>query len=71
MNDQTDKRRARKVLARQLLRDRGVPLGADFHQLDSDTVERIIDAANTLHYRTPRHAPGSRARMFYQYANRG
>jgi hypothetical protein len=56
--------------ARERLRQRGVPLDEDFHTLDSDTVERILAAADEHGYRKPRNAPGSRARMFYEYANR-
>lgn len=57
--------------ARELLRNHGVPLGADFHRLSSATVEGVVAAADAYHYRKPRNAPGSRARMFYQFANRG
>lgn len=60
-----------KQSARECLRGYGVPLGEDFHKLDSDTVERIIAAADAYGYRKPKNAPGSRARMFYQFANRG
>lgn len=56
--------------ARQQLKNHGVPLGQDFHQLDSETVQGVIDAADAHRYRKSKNAPGSRARMFYEYANR-
>lgn len=57
--------------ARELLRSHGVPLGEDFHRLPSSTVDKIVDAANEYRYRKPRNANGSRARCFYEFANRG
>lgn len=48
----------------------GFPLNRDFHSLSSDTVQRIIDAADSERYRTPRNANGSRARYFYARLNR-
>jgi len=47
-----------------------IPLFCDFHALNSDTVERILSAANSRRYRKPRSANGSRARYFYAYLNR-
>jgi len=48
----------------------GIPLGADFHKLDSATVDSILRVADLVKYRKPKQAPGSRARMFYAYLNR-
>lgn len=42
-----------------------IPLDVDFHALPSDTVERILNAANERKYRAPRNANGSRARYFH------
>lgn len=47
-----------------------IPLGGYFHALNSETVERIIEAANLVKYRAPKNANGSRARYFYAYLNR-
>ena len=59
-----------KDLARQHLRNHGVPLGEDFHRLPSETVERISEAARAHRYQKPKNANGSTARCFYEYANR-
>ena len=48
----------------------GFPLGADFHTLDSETVRRILLAADEHKYRKPSSANGSRARYFYAALNR-
>jgi hypothetical protein len=47
-----------------------IPLGADFHTLNSETVESINAAADCVRYRKSKGAPGSRARMFYAYLQR-
>lgn len=47
-----------------------IPLDRDFHSLDSDTVGRILAAANEWQYRRPRKANGSRARYFHAYLQR-
>lgn len=59
-----------KVTAREWLRAYGVPLGQDFHRLDSTTVEAVLEAAKAHKYRKPHSANGSKARCFYEYANR-
>lgn len=48
----------------------GIVLGRDFHALNSDQVERIIAAADSVKYRKPKSANGSRARYFYQALQR-
>lgn len=63
--------RKNKGDARQQLSNHGVPLNQDYHTLDIDTVERIIVAADKHGYRKSKNANGSRARMFYEYANKG
>lgn len=47
-----------------------IPRGRDFHTLDSSAVESVIAAADCVKYRKSKAAPGSRARMFYQYLMR-
>jgi len=47
-----------------------VPLDRDFHSLDSSTVESIIAAADSVKYRRPANANGSRARYFHAYLQR-
>ena len=42
-------------------------LREDFHALPASTVCRIIEAADLLKYRKPKHANGSRARYFFAY----
>ena len=44
-----------------------IPLGRDFHALDTDTIDAILAAAHVWQYRKPRNANGSRARYFYAY----
>lgn len=51
--------------ARDLAAGYGIPLNRDFHSLDSGTVESIIAAADSVKYRKPPAANGSRARYFY------
>lgn len=48
----------------------GIPLSRDFHSLDSDIVERILKAADSVKYRRPKNANGSRARYFHAYLQR-
>lgn len=54
----------------ELAKLNGIPLGADFHALDSATVDSIVAVADLVKYRKSKGAPGSRARMFYAYLNR-
>lgn len=56
--------------ARNMANTFGFPLGADFHALDSDSVRRILLAADSVKYRAPKTANGSRARYLYAYLNR-
>lgn len=59
-----------KADAREHCRQYHVPMGRDFHTLSSREVENVIAAADAHGYRKPPNAPGSRARMFYEYVNR-
>ena len=56
--------------ARALARRYSIPLDRDFHALDTDTVESIIAAADSVKYRRPANANGSRARYFHAYLAR-
>lgn len=42
----------------------------DFHALSSDTVQTLLAYADSLKYRKPRNANGSRARYFFAYLQR-
>ena len=57
--------RVAAIDARALAARYGIPLDCDFHALPSATVESIIAAANSVKYRQPRNANGSRARYFH------
>lgn len=56
--------------ARELARLYRIPLDRAFHALDSETVESIIAAADSVKYRKPRAANGSRARYFFERLRR-
>lgn len=56
--------------AHDILRRCKVLPGADFHALDSATVESLIREADAIGYRKPRNANGSRARYFHAYVQR-
>lgn len=51
--------------ASQIATNYRIPLNADFHTLPTDTVGRIIEAADARKYRAPKNANGSRARYFH------
>lgn len=56
--------------AKIMLKDRGVPMGDDFHRLSSSDVEKVLDAAKEYGYKKSRNANGSTARSFYEFANK-
>lgn len=56
--------------AKRLLKARGVSLGADFFTLRTSEVGIVLDVAKAAGYRKRKDAPGSTARMFYQYMQR-
>lgn len=56
--------------ARRILRVCNIDFGADFHRLDSMDVQYLLLQADRLKYRTPKNAPGSRGRMFFQFVQR-
>lgn len=59
-----------KRIARELLASHGVPLDENYHKLSSTIVEGIVEAAKAYGYRKPKNANGSRARCFYEFANK-
>ncbi|OQM74931.1 hypothetical protein BFN67_04770 [Pseudaminobacter manganicus] len=44
-----------------------IPVDRGFHALNSQHVQNIIDAADSVKYRQPKNANGSRARYFHAY----
>jgi len=44
-----------------------IPFNRDFHTLNSQHVQNILDAATANKYRKPRNANGSTARYYYSY----
>lgn len=56
--------------AKQLLKSDGIDFQRDFHELGSQEVQRILEVARLAGYRKRRDAPGSTARMYFQYLNR-
>lgn len=56
--------------AKRLLRARGVNLGTDFFTLRTSEVGIVLDVAKAAGYRKRKDAPGSTARMFFQYMQR-
>ena len=57
-------------LARSLAKRHGFSLGQNFFVLSASTVCQILDAADSVGYRKPKNANGSRGRYFYAYLNR-
>lgn len=53
--------------AREALHAMRIPRNVDFHALDSDAVERIVEQARLFKYRAPKNANGSTARYFHAY----
>ena len=49
----------------------GLDLGADFHTLNSATVARLREVADSVGYRAPEHRNGSPARCFFEYLAKG
>lgn len=56
--------------AKQLLKSDGIDFGRDFHELGSQEVQRILEVAKLAGYRKRKDAPGSTARMYFQYLSR-
>ena len=56
--------------AKQRLKTAGIDFSRDFHQLPSSQVQLLLDTARTAGYRKRKDAPGSTARMYYQYLSK-
>jgi hypothetical protein len=56
--------------AKRLLQSDGIDFRQDFHQLSSSEVQRILEVARLAGYRKRKDAPGSTARMYFQYLDR-
>ena len=56
--------------AKALLIADGMDFQQDFHVLGSSAVQALADVAKLTGYRKSKNAPGSTARMFYQYLSR-
>ena len=56
--------------AKQLIRSDGIDFSRDFFQLSSSEVQRVLEVAKLAGYRKSKNAPGSTARMYYQYLRR-
>jgi hypothetical protein len=56
--------------AKQRLEAAGIDFSRDFHTLPSREVDLVLDAARTAGYRKSKGAPGSTARMYFQYLSR-
>lgn len=56
--------------AKQRLKAAGIDFGRDFHELSSSEVDQVLSVSRAAGYRKRRDAPGSTARMYYQYLKR-
>lgn len=56
--------------AKQRLKDAGIDFGRDFHELRSSEVDEVLAVAREAGYRKRKDAPGSTARMYFQYLKR-
>lgn len=56
--------------AHNILQNCHITLGADYHALPSEQVERLLECAKSTHYRKPRNANGSTGRYFHAYVQR-
>jgi hypothetical protein len=56
--------------ARSHLEAAGVDFSRDFHELPSSNVELLLSTARAAGYRKRKDAPGSTARMYFQYLSR-
>jgi hypothetical protein len=65
-----NRKRTPPCTIKNMLSNNGVDFGKDFHALHSDAVIRIADAAKAVGYRKRKDAPGSTARMYFQYLSR-
>lgn len=63
----TRKRKLSPKEAKAILVADGVDFDRDFHALSSAHVAWIVDVAKLAGYRKSKNAPGSTARMYFQY----
>lgn len=61
---------AEKEMARAILRNCAIEIGADFHTLNSSTVESLLAWAVHADYRKPQQANGSRAQYYHAMLQR-
>lgn len=64
------KKKISRAEAKRLLLSDGIDFSRDFHALGSQEVQRILEVAHLAGYRKRKDAPGSTARMYYQYLSR-
>ncbi len=64
------KRKIDRAEAKRLLQSDGIDFARDFHELGSQEVQRILEVAKLAGYRKRKDAPGSTARMYFQYLSR-
>lgn len=58
------------AIARAVLLACAIPIGADFHTLNTSTVESLLYWADHYKYRKPKNANGSRGRYFHDLMQR-
>lgn len=56
--------------AKRLIESDGIDFRRDFHELSSSEVQRVLEVAKLAGYRKSKNAPGSTARMYFQYLDR-
>ena len=56
--------------AKQLIQSDGIDFQRDFYELSSHEVQRVLEVARLAGYRKRKDAPGSTARMYFQYLSR-
>lgn len=56
--------------AKQRLKAAGINFSSDFHTLPSSQKQLLVDTARAAGYRKRKDAPGSTARMYFQYLSR-
>jgi hypothetical protein len=54
----------------QTLKSMGIDLSEDFHALRTSQVDSVLEMARAVKYSKSKGAPGSRARMYYQFLQR-
>ena len=64
------KKKIDRAEARRLLQSDGIDFSRDFHELSSYETQRILEIAKLAGYRKRKDAPGSTARMYFQYLSR-